>query len=645
MVSFIAPMVPASEDLVFRLRVTDDDGARGSDTVTITVLNVNTPPVADAGADQDVPTGEEVALEGSGSSDADGDTLSFMWSFASTPGGSTTILSNANNSGPTFTPDVEGSYTIELVVNDGALDSLVDAVTITATTPETTYSIVDLGTLGGTSSHGYDLNNTRQVTGWSRTAGDTRTHAFMYDGNGLQDLDTLGGNDSRGFDINESGQIVGYSHVTGNTATRGFLYDNGAMQDLGTLGGSSSQAFGINRNGDVVGYAHVAGDAARNAFLHDGTTMNDLGTLGGSYAVGRSINDDGLVAGFGYISGDTAIHAFLYNGNTMSDLGTLGGSESHGIDINNSGEIVGYSWLSGDIERQAFVYDGTTMRGLGTLGGSESYGFGINDVGHVVGESFMIGDAVRRAFLYRDDEMLDLCEIADCRLQGWDSLDRADNINNDGDIVGYGYIEGEQHAFLAIANIPVPEIQFDRDAFYARLGSVVIDDYEDPSYVSPMTDAEMSAVLGEVSYSVVSGDPSFPSHYVNESNANAYTNAWCNGCNLDTILDFTGTSVGTISGVRNVGFEIVINGNVAFDAVVSFGDGSSRTYALPVLSDVGDGTPYLFWGIRSSLHITQIQLRASSTGSFSAALVLDNLVFGSTGSGITPPEAQFHGSP
>ena len=138
--SFVAPMVAASEVLLFRVTVTDDDGATGSDTVTVTVNNVPIPPPpppnqapsADAGADQNVPTGATVQLDGSASSDPESDPLTYSWSLT-TPAGSTASLSDANIVNPTFVADVDGDYVTTLVVNDGTSDSAPDSATITAT--------------------------------------------------------------------------------------------------------------------------------------------------------------------------------------------------------------------------------------------------------------------------------------------------------------------------------------------------------------------------------------------------------------------------------------------------------------------------------------------------------------------------------
>ena len=101
---------------VARLVVNDGHTNSAADFVTITVAN--RAPTANAGADQSAVVGAAITLDGSGSSDPDGDALTYAWSFASIPAGSTAVLSNPNSVSPGFTIDEPGSYVVSLTVND-----------------------------------------------------------------------------------------------------------------------------------------------------------------------------------------------------------------------------------------------------------------------------------------------------------------------------------------------------------------------------------------------------------------------------------------------------------------------------------------------------------------------------------------------
>lgn len=64
---------------------------------------------------------ERVVLDGSASSDPDGNALTHHWTVIARPIGSTPVLSDATSARPTFSPGKQGPYVVMLTVSDGAL--------------------------------------------------------------------------------------------------------------------------------------------------------------------------------------------------------------------------------------------------------------------------------------------------------------------------------------------------------------------------------------------------------------------------------------------------------------------------------------------------------------------------------------------
>ena len=93
----------------------------------------NTAPVANAGPDQTVVVGPTVTLDGSHSTDVDGDALQYQWTLVGRPSGSQAALSDPTLVLPTFVADRPGIYAVQLIVNDGKMNSAPDTVTITTT--------------------------------------------------------------------------------------------------------------------------------------------------------------------------------------------------------------------------------------------------------------------------------------------------------------------------------------------------------------------------------------------------------------------------------------------------------------------------------------------------------------------------------
>ena len=385
----------------------------------------------------------------------------------------------------------------------GAACACLTVVSINANAVD--YQIIDLGTLGGMNSRGLGINNSGQVTGDSNTADNSANHAFISNGNSMEDLGTLGGISSHGLGINNSGQVTGYSDTVYFSDKRAFIYDDGNMVDIGTLGGGESFGWSINDSGVVTGYSATA-DGVTHAFVYDNGSMMDLGTLGGRTSYGRDINSSGQVTGSGELTNYTDFHAFIYDDGSMLDLGTLGGGNSSGWGINSSGQVIGQSQTSNDSSYHAFFYDGSIMLDLGTLGGRASYGRGINDSGQMVGLSDNASNN-RSAFYYDGSTMLDLCLVTDCTSFGWTGFTEAWDINDNGDIIGIGSIDGQYHAFLVtVSTVPIPVII---DIKPSKKPENVIDFKKDKNL--------KIAIVGEEAFDALQVDPTTVKFGTNEA--------------------------------------------------------------------------------------------------------------------------------
>ncbi|MBA6377604.1 MULTISPECIES: PKD domain-containing protein [unclassified Colwellia] len=121
----------------------------------------NTAPIANAGIDKTTVLNYGIAINGALSSDINGDELSYQWTLLNKPNGSVTTLNNDTDLVSLLTPDTLGTYTIELKVSDGILESIdtmiisvLEDYTITyaPVTPGVTVSMCGIsgsGTFGG----------------------------------------------------------------------------------------------------------------------------------------------------------------------------------------------------------------------------------------------------------------------------------------------------------------------------------------------------------------------------------------------------------------------------------------------------------------------------------------------------------------
>jgi probable HAF family extracellular repeat protein len=200
-----------------------------------------------------------------------------------------------------------------------------------------TYTIKDLGTLGGHRSQARAINKVGAIVG-SSTLSSGAEHAFIYKAGVMRDLGALAGGQSAALAINDSGVIVGSSRILSG-AVRAVRWKDGVKKNLGTLGGRNSEATGINLSGIIVGWSETAA-GQRHAFVWTNGVMTDIGTLGGATSQANSINKAGKVVGSSR-TGSGEDHAFAWKAGVMSDLGTHNREFSSANAVNNPGQIAG----------------------------------------------------------------------------------------------------------------------------------------------------------------------------------------------------------------------------------------------------------------------------------------------------------------
>ncbi|GBR72918.1 Por secretion system C-terminal sorting domain-containing protein [Candidatus Termititenax aidoneus] len=187
----------------FQLKVTDNEGAESTDTVTVTVHAANISPTANAGNDQNIKLpANSVTLNGNASSDSDGSIASYEWTQTSGP--VTATISSPTGSGTGVNGlTTAGAYTFQLKVTDNEGAESVDTVTVTvyaANIPPTADAGVDQTITLPTSNTTLDGSGSSDSDGsiasyeWTQTAGPA-TAAISSSGNsttGVSGLTTAG---------------------------------------------------------------------------------------------------------------------------------------------------------------------------------------------------------------------------------------------------------------------------------------------------------------------------------------------------------------------------------------------------------------------------------------------------------------------
>lgn len=136
----VAPSFTLDKPGTYVVQLMVSDGTLTSDPARVTITTLNSKPVANAGLDREASAGTTVQLDGSNSHDVDGDPLTYLWSLITVPNGSMAGIVGETLSQASFVPDTSGLYVVQLIVNDGQVNSDPDTATVTVIIPPDTTS-------------------------------------------------------------------------------------------------------------------------------------------------------------------------------------------------------------------------------------------------------------------------------------------------------------------------------------------------------------------------------------------------------------------------------------------------------------------------------------------------------------------------
>ncbi|MES2464864.1 MAG: hypothetical protein V4671_30230 [Armatimonadota bacterium] len=266
-------------------------------------------------------------------------------------------------------------------------------------------------------------------TGSTTSSNPYLTHTFLWQNGVAQNIGSLGGRHTEGYDLNNRNQIIGFSDILNpgdpGYGTHSFLWQEGRMSELTLPAQRVFNPWGINDNGVMFGEALTRTTNASNG--------------SGYEEDGAAILANGIVT----LLRETNSTEYRFNA----------------MDLNNRGQVVGWAFSTKGATSSGgsgYLLENGVATNLSVVGGEVEFNApaAINGFGSVVGGTLPKGGwgghfpwkLIGRAFLYQGGKTYDLQTRIPAD-SGW-VLRGAYDINDRGQILGRGVVDGEGHAFL-----------------------------------------------------------------------------------------------------------------------------------------------------------------------------------------------------
>jgi RHS repeat-associated protein len=327
-------------------------------------------------------------------------------------------------------------------------------------------AVEEIGNIDGSFANAFPtaraINAKAHVTGWATLpSGATHTYIYVGSGNSIDVNDAANiQTELDGFGI-ANDDTVGGGYFDGSGVQHLFTYSQSlGFKDLGVgPAGTMVQPQGMNDQEQFTGSLNLPGGISHGFRFTPGVGYEDIGTLGGQNSFGFGIDDSGTVLSSAQTpsSPNTGFesfgHATIYNTELgLVDLNRYVDPTSSLVlvtSFRSAGNWISGTAIDGGINSAYRLNLSTGMvDDISVNNGGSLFGFGINSYGEIVGDGTIDG-ATQPSAAYIFTDALGLRKLNDLidPSSGW-NLTNALVIDDEGDVVGTGYLNGRFTAYI-----------------------------------------------------------------------------------------------------------------------------------------------------------------------------------------------------